>query len=251
MAGIEFHFDPDDPWRPGPRAFAPPEYRAGYALSMLTTHYWDNPQFMHWLSDIHSQHTDVVHFLRAKGKDLGLLLAPSISDLENLDLSLLYHPNLSGLIMATQDFTGEWGLNAPWALGLLLHNLAYWHQCESDAGVEIWRGVFSFTNAYSWPAVHEESPAPEWDPVVESRQYYSERIVEYMHDVEERLKEAGMVPHGGKSELDTYIGWLYERIALRLTPTQIWDKQCNDPHPVGLAAIERGIGQVAKLLKIE
>jgi hypothetical protein len=251
---------PDDPnmpqgwqsWRPGPHDFAPKEYHAGHALLKLTLYYHANPQFMSELAGIHSQHTDAVHFIKTEGRSLNFPLFITVSDGHDVGL-VSSHPKLMDLVMCANTFRNQWGLRAPWALRLLLLNLAYGHQCESDSGVEVWRPrFFALPFVMFWESIDEEiAPPGKWYPMSESRQDYLNRVKEYLDAVEKRILESGMKSQCGKSELDTHVGWLYERIALRLTPTQIWDRQRDRLHAAELPAIEKGITRVAKLLAIQ
>jgi hypothetical protein len=235
------------PWNSGD--FTAPGRRAAYALIVLTQIYRANQKFMDGLAEIHSQNADAIHFIQAEKRELRFPVPGNIDSLKNLGL-VPCHPQSKDLVGITEGFGKQWGLNAPWATGLLLQNLTYGHRCERGLAA-VWKPTFWPTLALSWESVHKTiAPPGGWDPVTEKWEHYLNRMKKYRADVERKAKELGIESQRGKSELDTYVGWLYERIALKLTPTQICDKQGNSPHPVGQATIERGIAQVARLLEI-
>jgi hypothetical protein len=93
-----------------------------------------------------------------------------------------------------------------------------------------------------------------YDPTLESRQSFLDRakaaLVRQAEEIEDICREHGMEKQGGKSELERHVEWLYERIALKLTPRQIVEKHNHDSKPPGQDSVEEGIHNVAQLLEI-
>ena len=71
---------------PGPRDFAPKEYRAELALRRLSLLYRDCPEFMRGLADIHSLNAFAVHFMQTEKRDLEFPMIPTVSGLADLGL---------------------------------------------------------------------------------------------------------------------------------------------------------------------
>ena len=121
------------------------------------------------------------------------------------------------------------------------------------------RGLKSYANIVGellgdWPETMEaEAPVvlvvDRYDPSWESREAFLKRVQEELRRqadaVEEAFESQGMERQGGKSELETHVEWLYERIALKKPPMKI--ALDND---MGQSTVEGAIGELAKDLQI-
>ena len=94
----------------------------------------------------------------------------------------------------------------------------------------------------------------DYDPENETRGTFLKRAREKLRQeakaIEDFYRENGAEGQGDKSELSRHVEWLYERIALKLTPRQIVEKHKGDSKPPGQHAVEDGIHKVAQLLEI-
>lgn len=96
--------------------------------------------------------------------------------------------------------------------------------------------------------------ADRYDPTCESREAFLKRALDTLTKEADRIeasyREHSMEKQGGKSELETHVEWLYERIALKSTPREIVEKHSGDSKPPGQHAVEDGVRKVAQLLGI-
>ena len=159
------------------------------------------------------------------------------------------------LVSRARDFAIRWGLAALWGPEMIARDAAA--NALHKATFPDWEYVFPLRlGGVTWstlsPTVVELKMI--YHPVRETRKDFLDRakceVMRQADEIERAFREAGMERQWRKSESETHIEWLYERIALKLTPTQIWDKHQNDPHPVGQDAIEKGIREVARLLDV-
>ena len=169
------------------------------------------------------------------------------------------------LISHAKELADKGGLNAPWAPAKIIREaqINYHYRWEAVINGVKPNPTFKYRFPLNAMVIMHGLPAPdemwvrldmEYDPSRETRAAFLNRAKQELElqvkVIEKRFEARGMVPQEQKSELETHVLWLYERIALRLTPSQIVYKHRNDSRPPGQHAVEDGIRKVAHLLEI-
>ena len=214
---------------------------AANAIYLLFQHYGENQTFMQDFGGLIDSH----------GAELSKYPPPSEMD------------EPSPLISGAKGLAIKWGLNAPWAPSSIIWEAKINYvrkQPDPNLGsgrIDSYRFPLNATFTISKippPGEMKITLEMEYHPSEETRISFLERATGELRKqaeiIEQRFEAKGMVPQEHKMALETHILWLYERVALKLTPIQIWDKHRYDRKPPLQNGIEDGIRKAAKLLEI-
>ena len=82
------------------------------------------------------------------------------------------------------------------------------------------------------------------------------KVKKYMDLVEEKAKDGGLVPLRHRSELETHVKWLFQRIALKMPPESIVNMHnkgdgTGEGTIVTKDAVQEGVRKLARLLEVK